>query len=129
MKGLMTSLLLMLGLVSFSQDAACGQVPRGDVEVKAALDVDLKSAVEKEFGKQFKTTEVKGLFKVFVDCKGRVYKCVYQKGTFLSAEVNKLIDLVQTTKWEPAYIGQESVNSIVFIKIELEQGKASTTIQ
>ncbi len=129
MKGIITTLILLIGITSFSQDAACGQVPRGGVEVKADPGDDLISTVEKEVGKQFKKGEAEGVFKVFVDCKGQVYKCSYQKGTFLSAEANKLTELIQTTEWEPAYIGQESVNSIVFIKIELKEGKAILSIQ
>lgn len=118
-----------LGLTAISQDSACGQVPMAKVDSKAQMSSNLATSVEKNLSDELKTGEFKGVFKVFVDCKGAVYKCDYQKGDILENEVKSISKSIEKSTWKPAYIGHESTNSIVFITVNLILGKAEIIIQ
>lgn len=118
-----------LSLSSFSQDQACGQVPMGNVDVKASAKTKIAGQIEKNIDDQLKSRDYQAVFKLLVDCKGTVVKCSMQSGDMLSAEVKGIEEIILKSKWNPAYIGQESVNSMVFLTLNLKKGKAELLIQ
>ena len=119
-------------LISFrlsAQDSiACNQLPVARPDIAARYDGD----ITKSFGKlpsALKKATYSGVFKLTVDCKGKVLKVFFREGTFTEDDQEFFADKLFDTQWQPAMDNQANVTSFVFITVNITKGKISAVIQ
>ena len=121
-------LFVIIGFSSFSQNQDCGQLPMDKVDYKAQMSSNLAMNIQNKISDDSKYGDYKGLFKIYVDCIGAVYKVNFEKGDILEPEVDQISKSIKASNWKPAYMGHESVNSIVFVSIILGNGEVQTEV-
>ena len=122
----------MTSFLSFTQNEKkqCGQVPMGGVDVKAEVKGDFNKLISSKLDASLSEEGVhQGIYKVYVDCNGDVLKNRFEKGDLDNSQQEWLGSLLQNSKWQAAEIKGKAVTTIVFVTVNITNGKVETIIQ
>ena len=126
-------LCFVLGIVTvYSQDKqdVCNQLPYAKVDKVASPSTDLVKTISAEMLSELKKDGAhQAVFKLYVDCHGKVAKSKYESGDLNSSQQEWLMNIVDKSSWKPAVLAKKDVTSTVFVTVDINNGKVSVAIQ
>jgi hypothetical protein len=133
MKALLLIAAIALTTVGFAQPQkmeTCTGLPVANPSVKASISVeDITKMFELSVSEKLKKGTHSAVFKVLVDCNGKVTEVIYQRGTFTGLDQEEYKTKILDLTWKPAVQKTKPVSSFVFLSIEIVNGKFTVVIQ
>ena len=131
MKTLFTLLSLFLFVSLNAQDSTvCNQLPYAKVDKKAKVTGELKDWIKDQMPRDLKENgEHQAIFKLIVDCNGKVVKQKYADGNLSTAHQKWLGNLIDKSTWKAAQVKDKQVSSTVFITVTIKKGQVDLEIQ
>lgn len=133
MKALLLIVAITLTTVGFGQPQkveTCTGLPIANPSVKASISVaEVAQKFESSVSEKLKKGTHSAVFKVLVDCNGKVAEVIYQRGTFTGVDQEEYKTKISDLIWKPALQKTKTVSSFVFLSIEIVNGKFTVVIQ
>lgn len=119
-----------LGFAQPEKMETCEGLPIANPTVKASISIsEITQNFESSISEKLKKGTHAAVYKVFVNCNGDVTDAIYQRGTFSESDQSAYQTKMLALKWKPAYQKSKAVNSIVFVSLEIVNGKVTVVIQ
>jgi hypothetical protein len=119
-------------MFGFSQNEkmTCTGLPVARPDTKASISVEETiQKFESNLSEKLKKGTHSAVFKLVVDCNGDVTEVTYQRGTFSGLDQDEYKNQIASLKWKPAALKSKAVTSIVFVSIEIVNGRFTLVIQ
>ena len=131
MKLILSTLVFISSFAGFAQsgDTLCNQLPLTRVEKVASDNGAISKSIAKNLPSSLKKGKHSGVFKIVVDCNGVGADVKFQRGDLTSLEQSQLIDWMIPTMWIAAVDKGKPVTSMVFVTVNIEDGKVDVIVQ
>ncbi|MBI3135000.1 MAG: hypothetical protein HYZ14_10045 [Bacteroidetes bacterium] len=118
------------GTIAQSQSTPCTGLPVAVPETPAVCETtDLVKYFEIRISEKLKKGTHSAVYKLVVDCNGSVTQAAYQRGTFSSEDQVSYQRELMSLTWKPASGKSKAVSSIVFVTLEIVNGKFTVVVQ
>lgn len=126
---LITSLLTFTTIYSQDEKISCTGLPVAKPAVKASISIaDVTAKFQADLPANLKKGTHSAVYKIFVDCNGDVTQATYQSGTLSETDQKNYETKILALKWKPATNKSKPVTSVVFVSIEVVNGKVEVVI-